>query len=143
MKTTTIWIRAQIINLAIWLPTLVFPPVYLIICLICIIGGLPAIPLFYLSLLAVKYLLRPYKPVNSWVAALACLPGMLLITGGCALASICLFCHWDHSWFEWGMVAFGLPSMLAVVIAVFLSRKHIHRFIYPYTYAYDTEKTAA
>jgi len=115
---------------------------YLLLVAINLLFGLPAIIFYYLLLVLMKRFFTNSQPVTQWAAALACLPGMLLITGGCVLIAVAAVCNGFNSRFEWGASIFGLPAMVATLISVCISRKEIHRFIYPDLYADDFKKTA-
>lgn len=133
MTPFNIWIKAQAFALVLSLPALVFPPFYLLLGGLSLLFGLPAIVLFYLLLMLVRHFLTNQKPVTTWVAALACLPGMLLITGGCVITGTIVMCNAFNLSFDWEFTLFGLPAMIGTAISVCVNRKDIHRFIYSNT----------
>jgi len=117
------------------LPALLLPMLYVFLIAINVIFGLPAIVFFYLQLVAAKSFFANSKPVTQWAAALACLPGMLLSTGGCILLATAAVCNGFETRLEWELSVFGLPAIVGTVVSVCISRKEIHRFIYPDLYA--------
>lgn len=141
MTPFNIWIKAQIAALLLALPILIVPPLlYILIIATNVAFGLPAIVFFYLLLMLVRHFLTNQKPVTTWVAALACLPGMLLITGGCVITGTIVMCNAFNLSFDWEFTLFGLPAMIGTAISVCISRKDIHRFIYPDLYADNFKK---
>lgn len=140
MKPYKIWIRAQITGALLMLPAIALPPLYLFLVVIQLVAGLPAMIFYFLMMSLIKHFLSNRKPVTKWVAALACLPGMLLITGGCVLIGVAIGCNLLDGRIEWELSLFGLPAMIGIVIAVCIGRKDIHCFIYPHLYASPVQK---
>jgi hypothetical protein len=143
MTPFKLWGRAQIAAAALALPILLSPALlYILVVAINLVFGLPAIVFFYLLLKLMQLAFANSKPVSRWAAAMACLPGMLLITGGCILIATVLMCDLFHERFEWAITLFGLPAMIGTVISVCISCKDIHRFIYPDLYAQPVKENA-